>query len=377
MAQGPGLLLVAAGRLRADHHRRHLAARPDLDDRHARRLRGRARRGGRPRSRLVGAPRGAADRWGHPRPARARRDRRGDLLPDLRWRERQLGGHLGEDEPGGRQDRDLARGRRRRRRTDGHGRCQGGRARDPQDAAERRREGDRRTLGDPVLPRARDAQHALRAQGRSGLARLHQPPSRGPGTHRRRRDEQCRQVAAQLLPGRHDHRRVQRRPHRARGADHRRPARRDDRGRHLRRCLHPLPRRMGGRRVRGVHRARCRGNGRGDHHGGRRTAGKQRAPAADPAVRDGSDARHPPARGPDRHDQRRRPVRHGRADPRRPTHLGGRPHHRPAAGAAQRRVGAARMRCPSHRADDVARSCASRSLRSPPSAGPQAPVPTG
>ena len=39
---------MAAGRLRADHRRRHLAARPDVDDRHAGDRRGGARRGRRP-----------------------------------------------------------------------------------------------------------------------------------------------------------------------------------------------------------------------------------------------------------------------------------------------------------------------------------------
>ena len=57
----------------------------------------------------------------------------------------------------------------------------------------------------------RDAQHAVRAQGRPGDAPLHQPAHGRARAGRRRRHEQHRQVAAQLLPGRDDHRRVQRR----------------------------------------------------------------------------------------------------------------------------------------------------------------------
>ena len=66
-----------------------------------------------------------------------------------------------------------------------------------------------------------------------------------PEARRRRRHRQRRQVAAQLLPGRDDHRRVQRRRDRGRGADHRRAARGDDRGRHVRGGLRPVRRRVG------------------------------------------------------------------------------------------------------------------------------------
>ena len=47
---------------------------------------------------------------------------------------------------------------------------------------------------------------------------------------------------------------------RRRGADPRRPARGDDRGRHLRGRLRPVRRRLGGRRLRGADRARHRGH---------------------------------------------------------------------------------------------------------------------
>ena len=72
------------------------------------------------------------------------------------------------------------------------------------------------------------------------------------------------------------------------------------------------------------------GTGRGGHHGRRRAARQQRAPAADPAVRDGRDAEPQPARGAHRHDRRRRPVRDGRADARRPADLRGRAHQQRA-----------------------------------------------
>ena len=87
-----------------------------------------------------------------------------------------------------------------------------------------------------VLPRVRDAEHAVRAQGRPGDAPLHQPAPGRARAGRRRRHDQRREVAAQLLPRRDDHRRLQRRRDRGRGADHRRAARGDDRGRHLRRA---------------------------------------------------------------------------------------------------------------------------------------------
>jgi predicted PurR-regulated permease PerM len=56
MAQEPGFLLVAAGRLRVGHRRGDLAARPDVDDRHAGDPRHGARRRRRTRGRLAGAP---------------------------------------------------------------------------------------------------------------------------------------------------------------------------------------------------------------------------------------------------------------------------------------------------------------------------------
>ncbi len=65
--------------------------------------------------------------------------------------------------------------------------------------------------------------------------------------------------------------------------------------------------------------------------GGRRPACERRAPAADPAVRDGRDAEPQPARGARRHDRRGRPVRDGRADARRPADLRGRAHRQRAA----------------------------------------------
>ena len=68
---------------------------------------------------------------------------------------------------------------------------------------------------------------------------------------------------------------------------------------------------------------------------------QQRAPAADPAVRDGRDAGAQPARGAHRHDRRRRPVRDGRADARRPADLRGRAHQQRAT-EPQRRLGGGR-----------------------------------
>jgi hypothetical protein len=47
-------------------------------------------------------------------------------------------------------------------------------------------------------------------------------------------------------------------------------------------------------------------------------------PADDPAIRDGRDAEPQPARRPRRHHRRRRAVRDGRADARRPAHFRGR-----------------------------------------------------
>ena len=67
-------------------------------------------------------------------------------------------------------------------------------------------------------------------------------------------------------------------------------------------------------------------------HGNRRPARQRHPPADDPAIRDGRDAEPQPARGARRHDRRRRPVRHGRADARRPADLRGRAHRQRAAG---------------------------------------------
>ena len=72
-------------------------------------------------------------------------------------------------------------------------------------------------------------------------------------------------------------------------------------------------------------------------HGGRRPACERRAPADDPAIRDGRDAEPQPARGARRHDRRGLPVRDGRADARRPAHLCGRAHRQRAAGPERRR----------------------------------------
>ena len=73
-------------------------------------------------------------------------------------------------------------------------------------------------------------------------------------------------------------------------------------------------------------------DGRADP-GGRRAAGERRAPADDPAVRDGRDAEPQPTRGPRRHDRRGRPVRDGRADARRPADVGSGAHQQRAAEA--------------------------------------------
>ena len=83
--------------------------------------------------------------------------------------------------------------------------------------------------------------------------------------------------------------------------------------------------------LRGADRARHRGHGRRDRHGGRLAAGQQRAAADDPAAGHGRDARAQPARRPRGHDRRRRAVRDGRADARRAADLGGRAHQQRAA----------------------------------------------
>ena len=116
----------------------------------------------------------------------AGRHRRAHLLPRRRRDLQQLGGHLDQGQPRAGQGPGLAR--RRRRRGAGHqgGRPEG-RARDPRDAAGRDRARHRRPEVGAVLPRVRGPQHAVRAQGRPGHARLHQPPPRRPGTGRRRR----------------------------------------------------------------------------------------------------------------------------------------------------------------------------------------------
>ena len=147
-----------------------------------------------------------------------------------------------------------------------HGGREGGRAGDPDDAAERGRVGHRGPQVAGVLPRVRGPQHAVRAQGRAGHAPLHQPAHGRARTGRERRHDQHRQVAAQLLPRRDDHRRVQRRRDRGRGADPRYSARGHDRCRHVRGGLHTVRRRVGRRRLRRADRARRREHvGRSDH----------------------------------------------------------------------------------------------------------------
>ena len=98
---------------------------------------------------------------------------------------------------------------------------------------------------------------------------LHQPAHGHPPSGRQHRHGQHRQVAAQLLPRRDDHRRVQRRRDRGHGADSRCAARGDDRGRHVRGRLRALRRRVGGRRLRGDDRAEHRQHVRRRDHGDR------------------------------------------------------------------------------------------------------------
>ena len=331
MAQEPGFLVVAAGRLRADHPGGHLAPEPDVDDRHAGHPRHRARRRRRTRGRLAGAAPRSPYRRRDPRPARARRCRRAHPPARVRRDLRQLGRDLGEAEPSAGQDPGLAHRPRHRQRPERQGRRAGGRSRDPHDAAERDLDGHRRSEVAAVLPRVRDAQHAVRAQGRTGHAPLHQPAYGRARAGRRRRHDERREVAAQLLPRRHDHRGVQRHRRRGRGAHSRRAARGDDRDRHVRGCLRAVRRRVGRRCLRGADRARHRGHGRGAHHGCRRAACERRASAADPAVRHGRNARTQPARGARRHDRGRLPVRNGRIDARRPVDLRGRAHRQRTA----------------------------------------------
>ncbi len=98
-----------------------------------------------------------------------------------------------------------------------------------------------------------------------------------------------------------------------RGRDPRRAAGRDDHRGHLPRRLRPVPRRLDGGRVLGADRARRLGHGRGDRDDRRPAARQRPAPAAGAAAGDGRGARHPPARGADRDDRRRRAVRGHRA----------------------------------------------------------------
>jgi len=118
-------------------------------------------------------------------------------------------------------------------------------------------------------------------------------------------------VAARLLRRRHGGRRLQRHPRRRRRAHPRRSARRVDRGDHLPRRLRPVPRRVVGRRLQRADRAGRSGHRRGDRDGGDPAAGERDPSADDPADRVRRGARDPPARGADRDDRRRRPVRGG------------------------------------------------------------------
>ena len=105
---------------------------------------------------------------------------------------------------------------RRGQRAERQGERAEGRARDPHDAAERGLEGHRRPEVAAVLPRVRDAQHAVRAQGRPGHARASSTATWAcPKPIAAVVTANVAQVAAQLLPGRDDHRRVQRRRDRA------------------------------------------------------------------------------------------------------------------------------------------------------------------
>ena len=104
-----------------------------------------------------------------------------------------------------------------------------------------------------------------------------------------------------------------------------------DRRRDLRRRVRPVRGRLGRRRVRRAAGARDGGLLRRARHGGRRAPGQRRAPAADPALRDGRDAGSQPARRAGRDHRRRRPLRDGGPDAGGAAHVGRGAHRRRAA----------------------------------------------
>ena len=336
---------------------RRLAARADPDDRHAA-DRGRRHRGGRVAGRGVAqAPRG---------PARAaarccccsRWSLVGALvvvvivggissesasISNAHLLGRDDGPGLAEG-PGDRpEERELGDDRRAQRdELDGPGAA----------ARRHRRRGEAVVAG--VLPRADAAQPGVPAQGRADdprLGRASRGRARRGRAHGQRPDPA---VAARLLLRGHDRGRVQRGRGRRRGADPRHPAGGDDRRGDVRRRLHPLPRRLDRRRVRGAARARRRGRG-GGAGDDRDPAARQRRPAAArPADRLRRRAGHPPAGGARGHDRRRRAVRRRGPDPRRADDVGGhaassatcgRSPRRPRAGRSPR----TRCRAPPHR----------------------------
>ena len=149
-----------------------------------------------PGGRLAGAPQGSAHRRRDPRPARACRHRRAHLLPRLRRHLRPVGRHLGEDERGAGQDPGLVGRRRRGQRAERQGGRAGGRARDPHDAAERRRGGHRAASSRwcSSSPSRRSARCSCSRTGRSCIASSTGTwacPSRSPTSSRPTSPSRC------------------------------------------------------------------------------------------------------------------------------------------------------------------------------------------
>ena len=148
---------------------------------------------------------------GH-RPARPARDRHLRAGPRPRRDHLADGGDRRHCEPGGRQDPELAHGRRRRLlgRFVGEQPDAAGRAGHPRDAPDRGRRRHQGAHEPRVRPVVRAPQPLLPAQGRPVHARVGQPPRRPPAPGRGHDHAQRRGLAAPLLRRGHDRRGLQR-----------------------------------------------------------------------------------------------------------------------------------------------------------------------